>query len=143
MKKKDTWLIAILVLLVAIYVCFFTSLFKPKTLKIGYTTRPMRYFRARRQLPDILFLLGNPSRLTEIKVVPLADFKTNPEAPPIWHLISDSNSVPMQRFAYGQRIRGMRPAIRGEEPEDLETNVTYRLFVNAGGTKGWEDFQIQ
>ena len=94
-------------------------------------------------MPNIMFGLNGQYRLTEVKVVPLAQFQSNPNTPSLWHLISDSNSVPVQRFVYGQRIRGMRPQFKNEEIQDLETNVVYRLFVTAGGVKGFNDFQIR
>ena len=144
MTKKNLWLFAALAVVAATYVCFFTSWFKPKTIGIFDTSRQLRRFRHRGELPYVLFGFENGSfRITEIKVVPLADFQKNPNAPSVWHLVSDSNSVPVQQFVYGQRIRGMRPAFTGDAPQDLETNVTYRLFVAAGNEKGFHDFKIK
>jgi hypothetical protein len=147
MNKKQTWLIAALVVVAAIYVCFFTNWFKPKTIKIFDTSRQtMR--RVRRHggdtdLPYVLFGMEGRFKLTEVKVVPLANFQTNADTPPVWHLVSDSNSPPVQQFVYGQRIRGMKPAFSGAEPEDLQTNIMYRLLVSAGKVKGQHDFEIQ
>lgn len=143
MTKKDIWLSAVLVALVAVYVCFFTDLFKHKVIKIFYTTRQMRDFRGKRNVPFVFFGLEGNFRLTEVKVVSLDGYKTNTDAPPVWHLISDSNSLPVQRFVYGQNIRGMRPAISGMQAQDLQTNVMYRLLVSARGIKGTEDFEIK
>jgi len=61
---------------------------------------------------------------------------------PVWHLISDSNSVPVKVFSYGQGIRGMKPAVAGSRAQPLETNVAYRLLVTAGKAKGQHDFEI-
>ncbi|HSY44093.1 MAG TPA: hypothetical protein VK811_09275 [Candidatus Acidoferrum sp.] len=148
MNKKQNWLIAAFVILAALYVCFFTNWFKSKTIKIFDTSRQtMRQVRHHRgedaDLPYVLFGMEGKFKLTEIKVVSLASFQTNPNTPPLWHLISDSNSTPVQQFTYGQRIRGMKPAFAGAEPEDLETNVMYRLIVSAGKIKGQHDFEIQ
>lgn len=143
MTKKDICLVALLVVLATVYVCLFTNWFKPKTIKIGYTARQLRYYRTRKDLPDVLFLMEGTFRLTDVKVVPLASFQADPHTVPLWHLISDSNSIPVQRFAYGQHIRGMKAALRGAQAQELETNVTYRLFVSAGNTKGYDDFEIQ
>ena len=63
--------------------------------------------------------------------------------PPLWHLVSDSGSAPVREFVYGQGIRGMKPALKGEGPQPLETNVVYRLFVAAGNIKGTHDFKIR
>jgi hypothetical protein len=147
MDKKQTWLIAALVVVATVYVCFFTNWFKPKTIKIFDTSRHLvdrpRRGRGNPDLPYVLFGLEGRFKLTEIKVVPLASFQTNSETPPVWHLVSDSNSPPVQQFVYGQRIRGMKPAFSGAEPEDLQTNVMYRLIVSAGRIKGQHDFEIQ
>ena len=143
MAKKNSWLVAALIVLAGIYVCFFTSWFKPRTIKIFYTTRPMRSFVMRHYGPPVFFGLEGNFRLTEVKVVPLADFQAHPDAPPLWHLITDSKSPPVSRFVYGQRIRGMKPAVAGEGPQMLQTNVMYRLFVAAGSIKGWCDFEIK
>ena len=147
MDKKQSWLIAAFVILVAVYVCFFTNWFKPKTIRIfdtsRQTMRQIRHHRGGTDLPYVLFGMEGNFKLTEIKVVPLASFQTNSDTPPVWHLVSDSNSPPVQQFTYGQRIRGMKPAFSGEEPEDLETNITYHLIVYAGRIKGEHDFKIQ
>lgn len=143
MTKKDGWLIAGVVVLAGIYACFFTSWFRPHSIRIYYTTSKMRAFRTRADMPHIMFgLQGGRYRLTELKVVPTTTFQKDPGTPPLWHLVSDSNSVPLERFVYGQRIPGMRPPIKGEQPQVLETNVTYRLIIVAGKAKGWEDFSI-
>jgi hypothetical protein len=143
MTKKNAWLFVALAVLAGMYVCFFTNWLKPKTITIFDTSRPMQH-RGRRDLPFILFgITQGELKLTEVKVVPLDSLKTNSFAPAVWHLISDSNSVPVQRFAYGQRIWGMRPPVRGEAAEPLQTNVMYRLFVVAGRAKGQHDFEIK
>src|ERR1700685_2255256 len=98
MTKKDIWLSAILVALVAIYVCFFTNLFKHKAIRIFYTTNQARAFRAKKGVPYVMFGMEGKFNLTEVKVVPLTDFQNNSETPPIWHLVSDSNSLPVERF---------------------------------------------
>ena len=80
-------------------------------------------------------------KLTSVKVVPLDALKTNKYAHPIWHLISDSNSVPVKSIIYGVPIRGMKPDVKGARPAALEPNVPYRLLVEAGSLKGEHDFQ--
>jgi hypothetical protein len=143
MDKKNTLLVIALLALVSIYVVFFTDWFKPRVINLFYTTRPIEHFRARRDLPYILFGLEGRYRLTEIKIVSVDDLQKHPGAPPVWHLISDSNSVPIKMFTYGEHIHGMRPKFGGAEPQDLQTNETYRLFVTAGGAHGQMDFQLK
>ena len=133
-----------LVVVATVYVCFFTDWFRPKKITLFDTSRPMQHFRGRKDLPFIMFgITEGKLKLTEVKVVPLDSYQKNPATSPVWHLISDSNSIPVQRFVYGQRIWGMKPFVVGLVPQPLETNVTYRLFVVAGGAKGEHDFEIK
>ncbi len=69
-------------------------------------SRPFRSF----------FNLEPQSKLTEIKVVPLAAWQTNQGILPVWHLVASSNSVPIKLFFYGQRIRGLKPEVRARRP---------------------------
>jgi hypothetical protein len=144
MTKKNFWLMTAFIMVATVYVCFFTDWFQPKKITLFDTSRPMQHFRGRKDLPYIMFgITEGKLKLTEVKVVPLDGYKTNSTTSPVWHLISDSNSVPVQRFFYGQRIWGMKPYVQGLTPQPLETNVTYRLFVVAGGVKGQHDFEIK
>src|SRR5208282_3676480 len=92
-------------------------------------------------IPDF-FKLGRPYKLTEIKVVVLDEWQTNKDCLPLWHLIADTNAVPItEPFVYGQNIRGMTLAVPGARAQPLQPGVTYRLFVTAGAFKGEKDFQ--
>jgi hypothetical protein len=143
MTRKH-WTLAAGLVLAVVYACLFTGWFKPQTIEIYHTLRPSgRVPQTRRDAPaNLSFGLAGRLKLTEIKVVPLAEWQTNQSAPPVWHLVSDSNSAPVNVFSYGQRIRGMKPAVAGRRPQPLETNVAYRLFVSAGKIKGQHDFEI-
>lgn len=143
MDKKNTLLVVVLLALVSVYLVFFTDWFKPRVIKLFYTTRPIEHFRARQDLPYVLFGLEGRYRLTELKVVSLDDFQKDPGTRPLWHLISDSNSVPIKMFSYGEYIHGMRPEFRGDRAKDLVTNEVYRLFVAAGRAKGQIDFKVK
>lgn len=137
------WLMAGGVLILAVvYVVFFTDWFQPKTMQIFHTTREVRVRQQGKESkqPRLIFGLGHQFRLTEIEVVPLAEWETNRNALPVWHLVSDSNSVPVKMFSYGQPLRGLKPSVAGNRPQPLITNVTYRLFVEAGPVKGQHDF---
>lgn len=111
---------------------------------IYHTFRPRgSAMQARRNVPATLsFGLGGRFQLTEIKVVPLAAWQTNHSVAPVWHLISSSNSVPVNVFSYGQRIRGMQTAVAGARTLTLEPHVAYRLFVSAGKIQGQHDFEL-
>src|SRR5262249_3679105 len=93
---------------------------------------------------SIAFGFDRKYELKEIQIVAVDELKTNNSAPPhpLWHLVSDSNSVPVSGFLYGERISGMRTPVKKAHPEPLQSNVTYRLLVVAGGLKGHHDFRI-
>ena len=147
MEKKSWFLVVFALLLAVAYAWFFTNWFKPKTIPIFHVARPQmtarigaRVAAGSKDTAIVTFGFDHPYRLTEIKVVRLADWQTNHLAQPFWHLISDSNSVPIKMFPYGLAIRGMKPAVGKTWPEQLEPNVTYRIFVSAGSVKGQHDF---
>lgn len=103
--------------------------------------------RSRSRQPEapsatVLFGFNKKLGLTEIKVVPLSDLQTNKYPHPVWHLISDSNSIPVKAFTYGERISGMRPSTEGIQAEPLESNVEYRLIVDAGSLHAEHNFNI-
>jgi hypothetical protein len=146
MKKKNLVLIAIALALACFYVFYFTDWFKPQIIRIFHVSRATRVIRRPGQKDNsatipIAFGFNREYRFNEIKVVPVAALETNNDARPIWHLISDSNSVPVKFFFYGERIRGMKLAVAGMRPEPLQPGVTYRLFVKSGSAKGQHDFQ--
>jgi hypothetical protein len=108
-------------------------------------SRPVRAV-FRRGAPDdsaidpIVFGFDRPLRLSELQVIPLAGIQTNSHPQPCWHLVSDSNSVPLKSFTYGMRIRGMRPVAAGVSAQPLEPEAKYRLLIQAGTFKGEHDF---
>lgn len=144
MTKKNILLVAVLLALIAVYAVFFTDWFKAKKVRIYSAVPPVQNVNPRHHHAPIIFGLIGHFRLKEVRVVSLADYQKNSQAPSLWHLVSDSNSIPVERFSYGQHIHGMKPAVAGEDPQELETNVVYRLLVTAsGGIQGTHDFQIK
>lgn len=145
MNGKSWVLIGFMLALAVVYAGCFTNWFKPGVIRIHHLTRPSGYAMETRREPansPLTFGLEGPCRLTEIKVVRLAEWQTNRNVLPAWHLVSDSNSVPVTSFQYGHNIRGMRPVAAGTPAEPLEVNVAYRLFVTAGKARGQHDFEI-
>ena len=144
MTKRNWLLLAVALALGVVYARYFTDWFRPQTIQIAHTSRNLR-LRGQRAgaAAPLTFGLSRQYRLTEIKVVPLAAWQSNQNVSPVWHLVSDSNSVPVRMFGYGQGVRGMKPALTGSRPQPLETNVAYRLFVTAGKIKGQHDFEIK
>ena len=144
MTKKNWLLLAAFTVLTLVYVVYFTDWFKPKTVQIFHSIRTMHFRKLKAGAgPSLIFGINQKLKLTEIKVVPVAEFQTNENTLPLWHLVSDSNSVPVSSFVYGKPIRGMKPAVKGANPQPLETNVIYHLMVTAGKIKGEHDFELK
>jgi hypothetical protein len=143
MTKQKRVLIVTALLLAGVYLYHFTGWFQPKIIQISYTERYQSARGPAGRFPLILFGFGGQRyQLSEIKVVPLAAWQTNQAIMPVWHLVSRSRSAPLEFFAYGGNLPGMESAVAGTHAEPLQTNVTYRLLLRAGGYKGQCDFQL-
>ena len=90
----------------------------------------------------VAFGFDRACQLRDVKVIAVDELATNKYAHPTWHLVSDSNSIPVKGFIYGEHIRGMRPSVKRARPETLALNVSYRLIVEANGQKWQHDFRI-
>lgn len=114
--------------------------FRPLDIQLVHTIRPNSRYEASRpnraggrpRLPyQLTFSLNQPVRLKEVRVLPSALLATNRYGPGLWHMVSDSNSVPVRSIVYGQPIRGMRPKVRGAWAEPLDPGTEYTLLVEA------------
>ncbi len=154
MSKNGIVLTILAVILAGFYLYFFTDLFIKESIEIIPQIRPTRNIGRRGAVvptPDpsqpatypVSFLLRGKWRLTTVKVVAEDDMKTNKHPTPLWHLISDSNSIPTKAFSYGERIRGMKPAIPRAHPDPLQADVPYVLIVEAGKVKGQTNFHTR
>jgi hypothetical protein len=119
--------------------------FAKDRIQIYDRSRPVRAVFRRGQPDDsevepIVFGFDRNLQLTVLKVISLNALETNKYALPVWHLISDSNSLPIKAFTYGMHIRGMRPAAEGVRPVPLVPGEKYRLFIQAGKIKEQHDF---
>ncbi len=143
MPRKQWFLLAVALVLAVVYVWHFTDWFQHKNIHISSTSRAaLSRFRGGGISATVAFRLEKGYRLTEVKVVPLAAWQANPAVVPVWHLVGNRRSTPMEFFLYGENIGGMQPAVPGAKPGPLEDSVTYRLFVSAGSVKGQHDFWI-
>jgi len=120
--------------------------FSKDVIQIYDRSRPARATFGRRQSADstvnpVTLGFNRHVRLKSLKVIPVAALETNKYAHPVWHLVSDSNSIPIKDFLYGMRIQGMRPAIANSRPDPLEPGVKYRLLVESTQFKGEHDFE--
>ncbi len=134
------WIVA-LVALIGVYVLLYHDLFPKQQMMISPSLHPA--MRGNARVWPVFFSLNDNFRLTSVKVIPLDGDKFNPLGRPIWHLISDSNSVPTRAFSYGQRIKGMKPALKDVRPDPLEPGIVYRLMVEAGSVKASSDFRTR
>lgn len=145
MTKNGTVLSVIAVILGACYAYFFTDWFRKDTIQIIPTIRPGRASAIPRD-PDlepvhpVSFMLDGKYALTTVKVVVAADYATNKYAQPLWHLISDSNSVPTKAIVYGYPLKGMKPAVPRARPEPLLEKVEYTLLLEAGKIRAQTNF---
>jgi hypothetical protein len=73
-------------------------------------------------------------------VIAAEDLATNKHPTVLWHLVSDSNSVPVKSIVYGYPIKGMRPAVARMQPEPLSPEVEYVLQIEAGSIKAQTNF---
>ena len=145
MTKKTIALIAVAVILGVVYTLNFTTWFHKPEIKILPQIRPPRA-KARVPVGDtavypVTFSFDRKYAFTEIRVVAEADEKTNKFPHSVWHLISDSNSVPVKAVSYGAPLSGMKPKIPRARAEALEPNVPYILYVQAGKAEGKTRFQ--
>lgn len=149
-KTKKTMIGLALLLVAGIYVYVYADWFKPASVQVFHRLTAGRSPRGRarfKQAPTpstltVAFGFDQKLKLTEVKVVPLAAWETNKETLAVWHLVAQSNSVPMKGFLYGDNIRGMLPYVKNARPQPLETNVTYRLLIKAGSVQGQHDFNL-
>jgi hypothetical protein len=145
MTRKIWLLLGLAVLLAAGSLYLNREWFAKDIPQIYHRSRPLRAVSTRRKRDDsavdpITFGFDRRLKLTSIKVFLLNDVKTNKYPYPIWHLVSDSNSVPTKAFGYGAPIKGMHPAVKGATPQPLEPGTSYQLVVEAPNFKGTHDF---
>jgi hypothetical protein len=145
MTKNGIFLSAVAVLLAACYVYFFTDFFHQPTIQIIPTIRPGRASSIPRDADQepvhpVAFALDGKYALTSVRVVATAEFATNKYANPLWHLISDSNSVPTKAITYGFPIKGMKPAVPRARPEPLLAGIEYTLQIESGKIRSQTNF---
>jgi len=145
MSKNGIVLLTVAVILGVIYAFYFTDWFYKGSIEIIPQVRPTRPSGIPRDpntapVYPVSFLLQGKFALTSVKVVSAEDLATNKYPTALWYMISDTNSVPTKSFLYGERIRGMKPAIPRARPEPLQPNITYTLVVEAGKLKGQTNF---
>jgi len=152
MTKKNVIVLAVTFLsVIGFYLYLFKDSFRKADIQISHTIRlnpaylrrPPASGESPEEMPHMInFGLGREYQLTSVRVVPEAEFETNRFAHAVWEMVSDSNSVPIRAFAYGYKIKGMHPSVKGAKAEPLVPNVSYRLLFEARSMKGHHDFKV-
>jgi hypothetical protein len=147
MTKKQWMLLALAVVLAGFSLYLNRDWFAREDIHISHRSRPQRgFFRRPRAstaisaTDPVLFGFDTKLKLKTVKVIPLSDIATNKYPHAIWHLVSESNSVPTKEFSYGAPIPGMHPALKGVTADPLEPGAQYRLFIETEGHKAEHDF---
>ncbi|MBK7999562.1 MAG: hypothetical protein IPK15_12820 [Verrucomicrobia bacterium] len=146
MTKNGITLSVVAVVLAAIYVYAFTDLFHKETIQIIATVRPGRAAPLPKnsdqpRVYPVSFTFNGKYDLTTVKVVSAEDLATNKHPTALWHLVSESNSVPTKGFVYGYPIKGMKAAVARMRPEPLLPEVEYVLMIEAGKIHSQTNFR--
>lgn len=142
MTKRSVALVGFALVLAGLYIYYFTDFINPPVIQIISQSRPVAPMRgSRSKVQPVSFKLDGKYRLTSLKVVRLDAYRTNKFAIPAWHLVSSSNSAPINGFIYGMPIQGMKAAKTNTRPDRLEPNTAYKVLVEAGRARGQDDFR--
>lgn len=142
MSKKNIGLVLLLVVLGVIYLRYFTDLFRTPTIQISARPRIERSRHGKGDTFSVSFSFDQKHAIKELKVVAVADSETNKYPHALWNLVAETNAVPLKGFAYGEFVKGMKSKVPKVRPEPLQSQIKYRLLVDAGNTQGQVDFQI-
>src|SRR5262245_842566 len=105
--RKNLWIALGALVVLGLYAYVYRDAFRPKEILITHrvvTGPPVRGLSRTNQdlkITQLVFGLDRKWEMTEIKVITLAEPEASTNAAPLWHLISDSNSIPVRVFAYG------------------------------------------
>jgi hypothetical protein len=148
MTRKQWMLIAAAVLLGGVSLYLNKDFFAKDNIQISHRSRPVLAGARKKptrnfgnaDIEPITFFADRKLKMTCLKVIPVSEIETNKYPQPIWHLVSESNSVPIQEFGYGAPIPGMHPAVKGIGPEALAPGEKYRIVVETASAKIQHDF---
>jgi hypothetical protein len=141
--KKNSIQIALLLVLLCVGIYFWGRLFQPPAIQILCTIHRERSGNPSAGSPRAIAAFGLDQRyeLTSIKVVTLAEWKTNKNACPLWHLTSKTAPTPVKALVYGQKVDGM-DSVSGADAEPLASKVEYLLLIEAGRRHGECEFML-
>src|SRR5262245_61220770 len=94
-----------LVVVVGLLAYVYRDLFRPQKIQIFHRLSAggsaSALAKPTAQGPSVVFGLDRKYTLTSLKVVAVGELATNQHAHSLWHLVSDSNSIPISGFQYG------------------------------------------
>jgi hypothetical protein len=152
MNKKLLAQLALILGLTAVVIYLSKDWFAPADIQIVTTLRPNRLpERTQKRLGPalkeqpftLIFALNQKCELTSLKVVNAADAATNKFPHPLWHLESESNSVPVKSFTYGVPVRGMKPPVKGATADVLVRGVQYKLLLETKDQQAEHTFTVK
>ncbi len=145
-KSKLFASLALVVALAGLCLYLNRGSFADKPIQISHRISPWlqrgqpREARPLTKASPVVFSFDRYYQFTEIKVVKADEMATNKFAHPLWHLVSDSNSVATASFAYAEAVPGMQPKVAGIAADPLVPGVKYRLIVMIGGKEAEHEF---
>ena len=150
MNRKQWMLIALVAALGGISLYLNRDWFAGDNIHIYHRSLPVRaglFKRSKRPpIPEnslvnpVVFGFDRKLKLTSVEVFPLSTIETNKYALPIWHLVSESNSIPTKDLTYGVPVKGMHPKVPGATPDELQPGEKYRLVIETASLKAQHDF---
>ena len=150
MTRKQWMLAGLVVSLAGISLYLNRDWFASKDIHIYHRSLPDRGNLSRGRKParqndsptdQVFFGFDRRLKLTSIEVFPVKELETNKYAHAVWHLVSDSNSIPVKDITYGVPIKGMRPALKAATPDELQPGEGYRLVIHTSASeKAEHDF---
>lgn len=140
MTKRSYAMTALAVVMLGLYVYYFTDLIRVPHIQIVKIDRPVASRRYKGEVYPVSFMLDGKYHLTMVKVLSLREMETNKHAQPLWYLVTKTNSEMVKGFLYGQPIRGMASVRTNGGPTQLKPNEPYQIQVQAGRAKGELNF---
>jgi hypothetical protein len=135
----NKFLIAVALLLAALYAAYFTDWFKRDKIQIMSKSWPDFRNKDTNSVQPINFYIVPKVKVKSIEVF-AAEEATNRVPHYLWHMVAKSNAVVVTDFPYGGRIKGMRPFIPAQDAEPLQPRTHYLLRIETDKLRAEKDF---
>src|SRR5439155_9604092 len=107
-RKRKLLAVAGVMVVLGLYAYAYRDWFRPGDMKIydristGQSIRRSTRTNQPVNVAGVAFVFDQYYKLTDVKVVAVAELATNKHARALWRLVSDSNSIPVKAFNYGE-----------------------------------------